>query len=297
MNIYELLAKLPTGIKIFGFEIRFYAIFILIGAVLAYILGRYFTRKEGHDDKILENVFYCAFPAGIVGARIWYVIAEWSKEFAHQPFYKVFYIWEGGLAIQGGVILGAVVGIGYIMIKKPHYHVVRIADYCIPGILLAQAIGRLGNFFNAEVYGKCIEESSLSFLPAFVLEQLKYNAQGGYACAPGEIVTPLFLIEALLNTAGFFVIMFGIRKGLKKYYKAGDLIGAYLIWYGTVRAILEPMRNPTYQMGNNLTSVWMSVAFIIGGVALIVLAHIFADKVDAFFESRRPKDEGKVDEQ
>ena len=103
----------------------------------------------------------------------------------------------------------------------------------------------------------------------------------------------------LLSTIGGYILGFtDFNAGMSALSMCGlDLIGAYLIWYGTVRAILEPMRNPTYQMGNNLTSVWMSVAFIIGGVALIVLAHIFADKVDAFFESRRPKDEGKVDEQ
>ena len=145
------LDKLPTGISIFNFEIRFYAIFIVVGAILAYILSRVFCRKEGLDDTILEGTFYLAFPMGIVGARIWYVIAEWGKEFANQPFYKVFAIWEGGLAIQGGVILGALVGIWYIHHRKPNYNVLAIADLVVPNILVAQAIGRWGNFFNAEV--------------------------------------------------------------------------------------------------------------------------------------------------
>ena len=104
-------APIPAGFRIFNFQIRFYALFILAGAILAYFLSRRNLKKEGFQLDFAEGLFYTAFPAGIVGARIWYVIASWNTEFAGQPFWKVFAIWEGGLAIQGGVILGVAVKI------------------------------------------------------------------------------------------------------------------------------------------------------------------------------------------
>ena len=99
-------APIPAGFKIFNFEIRFYALFILGGAILAYFLARRYLKKAGFELDFAEGLFYTAFPAGIVGARIWYVICEWNNQFAGGPFWKVFAIWEGGLAIQGGVVLG-----------------------------------------------------------------------------------------------------------------------------------------------------------------------------------------------
>ena len=266
---------LPTGIQIFNFEIRFYAIFIIVGAVLAYILSRVFCRREGLDDHILEGTFYIGFPMGIVGARIWYVIAEWGKEFANVPFYKVFFIWEGGLAIQGGVILGAIAGMAYIHYKKPNYNVFEIADYVVPNILIAQALGRWGNFFNREVYGICVDESSWSFLPGFMREQLKYDSQGYLACNSGQIVAPLFLIESVVNLLGYVLLMFVIRKLLRKYRRPGDLVASYLIWYGIVRAIMEPMRDKQFQMGTNtMSSFIMAIIFIVLGILLIVFFHL-----------------------
>lgn len=270
-NIY---GKLPTGIKIFNFEIRFYAILIVCGAVIAYLLSRYFCRKGGFDVSIVEGTFYIGFPMGIVGARIWYVIAEWNKEFAGGPFWDIFKIWKGGLAVQGGVILGAIAGMLYIHHRKPNLNVFAIADLIVPNILIAQAIGRWGNFFNCEVYGVCVDASKWSMLPSFIKEQLTYNSQGGPACLPGQIVTPLFLIESTINLIGFFIIMFGIRKLLAKYIKPGDLVASYLIWYGIVRVVMEPMRNPMFQMGTAvLSSLVMAIAFIVGGVLLIFVFH------------------------
>lgn len=281
-------APLPAGLKIFNFEIRFYALFILTGAILAYVLARRYLKKAGFSLDFAEGVFYTAFPAGIVGARIWYVIASWNSEFAGQPFWKVFAIWEGGLAIQGGVILGVAVGMLYVMLKKPHYNVLKIAGLIVPTILLAQAIGRFGNFFNCEVYGFQVE-SKWILLPNILKEQLRYNNFGQLVCEEGFCHLPLFLIEGLINTAGFFIIMYAIRLPLKKWLKPGDLIGCYFIWYGIVRAVLEPLRNASFQMGKNLTSVWMAVLFVIIGAAVIVLSHVFAPKLDAYY-ARKTKE-------
>lgn len=260
---------LPTGIKIFNFEIRFYAILILSGAIIAYYLSRYLTKKDGYDDTILEGVFYLAFPLGIVGARIWYVIAEWNKEFAKADFVEVFKFWNGGLAIQGGVILGVLVGVWYIHYKKPHYNVLAIADCVVPNILVAQAIGRWGNFFNQEVYGKASDVGAWKYLGEWFVNQMTIN---------GSFRVPLFLIEGIVNICGYVLIVFVIKRFLKKYLKPGDLIASYLIWYGLVRIILEPLRDPAFKMGSGvMASQIMAYVFVVLGIGLFI-GFYFLDK-------------------
>ena len=185
IELFINILTLQKDFQIFGITITFYALIILFGAYIAYLLSRYFVNKEGYDDKILESTFYIAFPSGIVGARIWYVIAEWNKAFAGRPFYSVFFIWEGGLAIQGGAILGILVGVLYVHYKKPHYNVLAMADLVIPNILIAQAIGRWGNFFNQEVYGAATEVGAWKILGNLFDEQMTID---------GAFRLPLFLI-------------------------------------------------------------------------------------------------------
>lgn len=288
---------IPSGIYIGNLHIAFYAICIIVGAIVAYKLSQHFLKKKGFDPEAIENLFYIAFPCGIVGARIWYVIAQWSAEFASKPWYKVFFIWEGGLAIQGGVIAGVVAGVIFMIKRRPNIPVLLAADCIVPTILIAQAIGRWGNFFNQEVYGFCVDSKYWSWLPNFIQDRLtiqinntgtawetvgdsyKYLCEGG----PNEMVLPLFLIEGIINVAGFFIITYGIPALFKFLSKKthnvlhlanGDLAFSYLIWYGIVRAILEPMRNNSYIMGD-YTSVIMSIVFVVVGVAGIVLCHIY----------------------
>ena len=276
-------------ITIFGLSIAYYAICILIGAVVAYKLSQYFIKKRGYDPEALETLFYIAFPSGIVGARLWWVIAEgaWDR------WWKIH---EGGLAIQGGVLLGAIVGIIYMRTKRKNIPILTAVDCIVPNILIAQAIGRWGNFFNQEVYGKCVDR--WSWLPDFLENRFIFQVTNdGYTKIPlcdtaDQMVVPLCFIESILNIIGFFLIVFGIpalskfinKKISSKYTVAeGSLMGAYFVWYGIVRAILEPLRNTDFQMGStdgvtNLLSVYMSVIFIVLGIAIIVLCHIFRDK-------------------
>lgn len=285
-------------IEIGNFKIAFYAVFILIGAVLAYKLSQYFLKKKGYDPNALETLFYVAFPAGIVGARIWWIIAE------GKPIGDIYKIWEGGLAIQGGVLFGAIVGIIFMCVKRKNIPLLLATDCIVPNILLAQAIGRWGNYFNQEVYGYCVNK--WNWLPSFFTDRLsiKLNVAGNgwamngseyvYLCDGGynEMVLPLFLIEGIINVIGWFVIVYGLPK-LFKWLSSktnnvvklanGDLMCSYLIWYGTVRAILEPLRNVDFIMGttnpdasaNSMTSVIMSIIFIVLGVVGIICCHLY----------------------
>lgn len=256
-----------------GHGLTFYAAFIIVGLIVAYIICDHKIHQAGYPHGLFENLLYIAFPAGIVGARIWYVIAEWNDKFAGQPFTDVFAIWDGGLAIHGGIVLGAAAGIIYMMKAHKDVPILLCIDIIFPTILLAQAIGRWGNFMNAEVYGYEVARASWGFLPEWMLNQLAYSAK-----VEGNIVLPLFLIEGCLNIAGYFLIVYGVGKGLKKFIVPGDIGALFLVTTGLIRFILEPMRNETFQMGVTTDGVVKSQVtsgiFIGLGILAIVALHI-----------------------
>ncbi|HAK05143.1 MAG TPA: prolipoprotein diacylglyceryl transferase [Firmicutes bacterium] len=256
---------LPKGIPFNDPIITFYALFILSGAVFVYFIADWRLQKDGYRKGYAENIFYVAFPAGILGARLWYVVGQWNTEFANRPFWKVFAMWEGGLAIMGGALFGAIAGILFIYFRRKDITIRHAADIGVPVILLAQGIGRWGNFFNQEVYGAIADVADWSFLPTFIQRQMTID---------GQFRVPLFLIESIINITGYFVIRFAIGTGLKKYIVPGDLAMAYPIWYGITRVIMEPLRDPTYIM-NNLWSYYWGMIFAGLGVLGIVALHLF----------------------
>jgi prolipoprotein diacylglyceryl transferase len=266
---------LPKG---FPFEgnpiITFYAVFILSGAMLAYRLSENEFIRLGKKKGFLEDIFLVAFPAGILGARLWYVWGQWDLEFSNRDFFSIFAVWEGGLAIMGGAIGGALAGILYVYFRRKDIHIVQALDFAVPTILVAQAIGRWGNFFNQEVFGELADVSNWAFLPTFIQQQMTITLNG----VTGFRV-PLFLIESMINLTGYFVIKYAIGRGLKSYRAPGDLALMYLVWYGLTRGVMEPLRNPFYNMGNSgdWSFIWGWVFFSVGLIA-IVLNHVIQRK-------------------
>ena len=258
---------LPTGLPFNNPLIAFYAIFILGGAVLVYFISDHeFYKKYGRHG-ILENVFYVAFPAGIIGARIWYVIGEWESGGFAADWTQIFAIRDGGLAIMGGALFGIIAGVWFFVARRKEYSIFFAADIIVPTILVAQAIGRWGNFFNQEVYGGVITNiEAWWFVPEFVK---------GNMFIAGEYRQPFFLIESLLNLTGYFIIRYAVGEGLKKYRKPLDLAFLYLVWYGLVRFIMEPLRDPKFRMGTaGNWSIYNALILLIIGVLLIVINHI-----------------------
>lgn len=271
--------------------VTYYAVFIILGALCTYLISDYRVQKAGYKKGSLENLLYIAFPAGIVGARIWYVIANWQKEFAGQPFGKVFAIWNGGLAIQGGVILGALVGIIYMLKKHKEIDIFFLVDTIIPGILIAQAIGRWGNFVNKEVFGLQVARETWGFLPNWILNQMTVTGTD-------KIYTPLFLVESVCNILGYILIVYVIGKGLKKYLVKGDLCCAYFVVYGIIRFVLEPLRDPEYKMGliNGVgveKSKVMAGVFIVAGIIGIVVLHVLDYKKNKKAKEEKVSEEAK----
>ncbi|MGN1295252.1 MAG: prolipoprotein diacylglyceryl transferase [Bacilli bacterium] len=288
-----LASVLPTNIiEIGGVKITFYAVFILLGALIALFISKHEYKKLGGNSSDLDGLFVVSLLSGIVGARVWFVIAEWSRYFAGQPWYKVFYVWEGGLAIQGGAIVGILVGVIYVyFVLKPKCKAtaLEITDCIVPTMLLAQAIGRIGNFFNREVYGKVFDYSKTIFakFPQWFINQMQIEmiSSNGEAVTYFEGITdpatqmvhPLFLYEALFNILGFIVLFFVLHKLMKKILVPGVVCGAYFIWYGVTRIIMEPWRNSKFIMGDNdgvMSSRIMAFTFLGIGAAIIIASIV-----------------------
>lgn len=243
----------PVALKIGPLEIRWYAICIVSGLILAVLLAmKEAPRKKIKPDSILDFILI-AFPVAIVGARFYYVVFEWSYYKEHLS--EVFAIWNGGIAIYGGLLAGALVL--YYYTKLHFIDTIDFIDIAAPGVMLAQSLGRWGNFFNQEAFGKPI--AHLNYLPSFIKNQMYID---------GAYRTPTFLYESLWNLLGFFIII-SIRhkSGL---LKKGEPSLFYLIWYGCGRFWIEGMRTDSLMLGPLRVSQCLSFILVVLGIVRLL---------------------------
>ena len=256
-------------------NIAFYALCILSGAILVYFICDHYMYKEYGKHGLLESTFFVAFPAGIIGARIWYVVGNWNQEFAGEPFWHVFAVWEGGLTILGGAIMGIVVGVAWFLWRNKGKSIWFALDMVLPTILIAQAVGRWGNFFNCEVHGLVDSVDHWKWLPEIIWRNAQYSSTGLDLRGTDQMYVPLFFIEFISNLLGYFILAHVFDKALGKYHEPGDIGFGYIIWYGLTRVLMEPLRSKSYQMGNNGYWSWVwSMVFVLVGTFIIVVNHI-----------------------
>lgn len=246
----EFFPSRSTFLEIGPFNIQYYALFILTGAILAYYLVLRKFVKMGYKKEIAEDFFLYVLPLGIVGARIWYVLFKLDYYLKYPV--QIFYIHKGGLAIQGGVIVGVLFGIYYF--KKHKISIVRMADLIIPHILLAQAIGRWGNFMNQEAYGREVTESYFNYFPNFIKEGMFID---------GKYYEPTFLYESIANFTGFLLIVYIVPKLFK--LKKGDQAYLYFFWYGITRFFIEGLRSDSLMFFGLRTAQLVSIVFALFG--------------------------------
>ncbi len=239
----------PVAFTVFGRMIAWYGILICIGIILCYWHSSRKFKKEGmKSDDLLD---YCLFtvPIGIIGARVFYVITDLKS---YKTFGEMLEIWNGGLAITGGIVFGLITVL--VVAKVKNHNCLVVLDAIAPGVLLAQAIGRWGNFFNGEVFGV---ETSLPFAMTLTDGIIVHSN-----------VHPLFLYECFFNLVGVVIMNLLYRK--KKYN--GEIIFFYLAWYGLIRAWLETLRDPRYNMISPVFGGLFSRNIcLIGGIAALVL--------------------------
>jgi prolipoprotein diacylglyceryl transferase len=252
------LASIPSPsrnvIEVGPLTIHFYGIMIAIGVIVAVIVTKRRYERFGGSGETVERASIWAVVVGFLGARLAYVSTH-TGDFLDRPW-AMLYIWEGGLAIYGGLVAGTIAAV--IVLRRSRGDVFAFGDAVAVGLPLAQAIGRLGNYFNQELFG------TPSTLPWAVEIEANIAAAAGY---PGfETFHPTFLYEALWNlfiTVG--VILLLERRG--KLFK-GSSIALYMVLYGTGRFLMELMRtDTTFRFLGLSRNGWVSAgAVLIGGV-------------------------------
>ena len=250
-------------------SIAFYAICIISGAIYTYLYSDHKMYIEYGKHGILESTFLVAFPAGIIGARVFYVLGMWDE--FNGDFMKMINMTDGGLTILGGAITGIVVGVAWFLWRNKQYSIWIAVDTVVPAILIAQAVGRWGNFFNCEVYGEVVDASKWSFLPKVIWNNMHYDGFAG-TLPENMIYVPLFFIEGIINFLGFFILAHVFGRALRKYTELGDLCFGYVGWYGLTRVLLEPIRDDAFKMG--FWSWFWSFAFVFVSALLIVGNHL-----------------------
>lgn len=237
-------------------QIYWYSIFIFIGMLVACFLIYKEAKKRGIDEEFLVNLTFNTIIIGIIGARLYYVLFNLSY-YLDNPV-EIFQIWNGGLAIHGGIIAGLLFIIYYC--KKHEVNLWKILDIIVVGLIIAQAIGRWGNFFNSEAYGPITTAAHLKSLgiPQFIID-------GMYIL--GEYRQPTFFYESVWCLFGFLAMLI-IRQ--YKYLKIGQLTSFYLIWYGIIRFIIEAMRTDSLMLGPLKMAQLVSLVFIVSGIIIFI---------------------------
>lgn len=247
-----------TLISIGPINIYYYSVTML----LAILTGSYVAYKESKRigmDKYLEDLLFPLIIFGIIGARLYYVI--FNFELYQSNILSIFKIWEGGLAIYGGIIGGFIAIV--CQSKKYHQNILKTTDILTPGLILAQSIGRWGNFFNSEAHGAAVTLEYLQkrHIPDFII-------QGMYI--DGKYYQPTFLYESIWCLLGF-IVMIIIRSIIRKKEKdhsqsIGTITFMYFIWYGLGRLYIESMRTDSLYLGTIRVSQLVSVILIILGI-------------------------------
>lgn len=231
--------------------VTWYAALIMAGAFAAYYLSKRNMRKMKYPDEYADDMIIDVLWTGILGARLWFCAFYDFSFYITHPL-EILAIWDGGLAIQGGII-GAGLYACYFA-KKRGLNVLRLGDAVLPNVLLSQTIGRWGNFVNQECHGPEVSEAYYDGILSFIKEGMHIG---------GKYYEPMFLYESVLCLIGFILIV-GILKRFKN--KRGDLMFAYFMWYGLIRFFIEGRRTDSLMFGPFKMAQLTSFTFIAIGV-------------------------------
>ncbi|HDC3298511.1 TPA: prolipoprotein diacylglyceryl transferase [Staphylococcus aureus] len=249
----------PVAFNLGPLSVRWYGIIIAVGILLGYFVAQRALVKAGlHKDTLVDIIFYSAL-FGFIAARIYFVIFQWPY-YAENPS-EIIKIWHGGIAIHGGLIGGFIAGV--IVCKVKNLNPFQIGDIVAPSIILAQGIGRWGNFMNHEAHGGPVSRAFLEqlHLPNFIIENMYIN---------GQYYHPTFLYESIWDVAGFIILV-----NIRKHLKLGETFFLYLTWYSIGRFFIEGLRTDSLMLTSNIrVAQLVSILLILISISLIVYRRI-----------------------
>lgn len=239
--------------------VHWYGIIIATGVLLAVILSIREGNRRGLDEDYIYDFLLWAMPISIICARIYYVVFQWPYYSAHPEM--IYRIWDGGIAIYGGLIGAAIVLI--IFCNKNRLSAWEFLDIVAPTVIMAQGIGRWGNFINQEAHGVA---TSLNFLqdtlhlPHFIVQQM---------CINGVYYQPTFLYESVWDIAGFILLL--ALRHRKELFKRGEIFLTYVMWYSFGRFFIEGMRTDSLMLGPLRVSQWLSFIFFFSALTIWII--------------------------
>lgn len=238
---------------IFGATIHWYGVIIALGMLSGILVASYQAKRRALNSDDIFTLSLIVIPFAVIGARILFVLSNLG---AYDSLLDMISVWNGGMSILGGVMGGAIGVLAFAFWKNKDF--LSIADIAVPALILGQAIGRWGNFVNQEVYGKLITNPAWQWFPFGVL-------------ISGQWFHALFFYESMLNLLGFALLFILLQKTNIK----GVVMSAYLMYYGLVRFIMEPMREGEFIMrvlGLPISQVLSAVMFLLGlGITILLI--------------------------
>jgi len=245
----------PVAFYVFGFSIRWYGIFIAAGMALAIMLIQYTCKYRVVNYESLLDVVLISLPIGIIGARLYYVAFEFSNY--KDNLLEVFNIRGGGLAIHGGILFALVSA--FIIAKHKNMNFFKMADVTAPAIILAQAIGRWGNFFNSEAHGGPVSFDFIKNFPYFIQQGMHID---------GIYYHPTFLYESLWDLIVFVILMIILRKSKQ----VGIVFFTYIGLYSIGRFFIEGLRTDSLMIGSFRIAQLMSLLGIVIWITYLIFS-------------------------
>ena len=247
-------------------QIYWYSIMILLGVILASTFIYFELKRLKIDKEYFFNMVFYTLIFAFLGARCYYVL--FNLNYYLNNLAEIPAIWNGGLAIHGGIIGGSITIVVYsLKHKKNRNEILKYFDIASFGIIIGQIIGRWGNFFNGEAHGgvTTLEFLQSIHIPNFIIKGMTIN---------NVIYHPTFLYESLLNFIGLIILI--IFSRLKKL-KNGMIISIYLIWYSLVRYFIESMRTDSLMFFNIKMAQLISIILIIIGIIIFIFSYKKSD--------------------
>ncbi|BAP39753.1 prolipoprotein diacylglyceryl transferase [Metamycoplasma canadense] len=250
-----------SGVSLQVGPIYVYSLTMMLGMIASILTVFYFWKREKYTFEQLAILIFIALPTAIAGARCFFVIQQLieHKGWVNGPWYTMFFVWQGGLSIHGGVITSTICCVIYIVFSKnaKKIDLKKAFSIILPAVLIGQAIGRWGNFANHEVYGQIMTENSLAFkiLPKLIRDHMYIG---------GHYRLPLFLYESIANLFGYIILVWILNN--YNWLKPGTTGSLYVLYYGIVRFGMEPLRQDSYTIYKVISAL-----YIIVGILLLIL--------------------------